>query len=359
MDMEKKRLRDFGIAPGIFGPGKLNAITDVPGVRVGQVTLVQGENIRTGVTAVVPHAGNVYQDRVPAVLAVGNGFGKLCGSTQLEELGELETPVLLTNTLSVFDAASALIAWTLEQKGNERVRSVNPVVGETNDGYLNDIRRQAVTKDHVRQALSGARKGPVAEGSAGAGTGTVCFGWKGGIGSSSRRLPGDMGGYHVGVLVQTNFGGRLQMMGAPLHDLHDLKTPASGDGSIMIVVATDAPLSDRNCRRLAWRSFAGLARSGSSLANGSGDYAIAFSTASTVRRTALQRKQVSRMLDLPNDLLSPLFQAVIEATEEAIANSLWAAETMTGTHGRTVHALPREAVLARLREHRLVAGSTA
>ena len=349
MEIEGKRPRDFGIAPGIFKPGKLNAITDVPGVRVGQVTLVEGSDVRTGITAVLPHAGNIYQDRVPAGLAVGNGFGKLTGATQLQELGELETPVLLTNTLSVHDVAGALISWTLEQKGNEAVRSVNPLVGETNDGYLNDIRRRAVTEAHVRQALAGARKGPVAEGAVGAGTGTVCFGWKGGIGSSSRRLPGDMGGYRLGVLVQSNFGGRLQIMGVPMYDLHEKAAPQKGDGSIMIVIATDAPLSDRNLGRMAWRSFAGLARCGSSLANGSGDYATAFSTATAVRRTAARRRQVSRFLELANENMSPLFQAVIETTEEAIYNSLWAATTMTGYRARTVSALPLEKVLARLR----------
>jgi len=348
--MDKKRPREWGIAPGIFEPGKLNAITDVAGVRVGQVTLVEGEDIRTGVTAVLPHAGNVYQDRVPAGLAVGNGFGKLTGSTQLNDLGELETPIVLTNTLSVHDAASALTGWTLQQKGNEAVRSVNAVAGETNDGYLNDIRHRVVNEEHVRQALSTARKGPVAEGAVGAGTGTVCFGWKGGIGSSSRRLPDELGGYLLGVLVQTNFGGSLQMMGVPLYDIHEKQVPTGDDGSIIIVIATDAPLSDRNCRRLAWRSFAGLARSGSSLSNESGDFAIAFSTASGVRRSALLRRQVSRPLELPNEMLSPLFQATIEATEEAIYNSLWAAETMTGYRGRTVYALPREAVLARLKK---------
>ena len=348
--MDKKRPRDWGIAPGIFATGKLNAITDVPGVRVGQVTLLEGEDIRTGVTAVLPHAGNVFQDRVPAGLSMGNGFGKLTGATQLKEFGELETPIVLTNTLSVHDAASALIGWTLERKGNEAVRSVNPVACETNDGYLNDIRRRMISEGHVRQALSRARKGPVVEGAVGAGTGTVCFGWKGGIGSSSRHLPDDMGGYLLGVLVQTNFGGSLQMVGVPLYDIHEKQVPTGADGSIIILVATDAPLSDRNCRRLAWRSFAGLARSGSSFSNESGDYAIAFSTASGVRRSALRRRQVSRPLELPNELLSPLFQAAIEATEEAIYNSLWAAETMIGYRGRTVYALPCEAVLARLKK---------
>jgi D-aminopeptidase len=346
--MGDKRPRDFGIAPGIYKTGKLNAISDVPGVRVGQVTLLEGSEIRTGVTAVLPHGGNLYQDRVPAGLAVGNGYGKLTGVTQLEALGELETPIILTNTLSVHEAAGALIAWTLEQAGNEAVRSVNAVAGETNDGYLNNIRRRVVSEAHVRQALEKARKGPVEEGAVGAGTGTVCFGWKGGIGTSSRRLPGDMGGYYLGVLVQTNYGGQLQIMGRSMVDLPDQRGPAGGDGSIMILIATDAPLSDRNLGRLAWRSFAGLARSGSSLSGGSGDYAIAFSTATAVRRSAAQRRQVIRRLELGNDNLSPLFQAVIEATEEAIYNSLWAATTMSGYRERTVYALPQEEVLVRL-----------
>jgi D-aminopeptidase len=345
--MEEKRPRDFGIAPGIYKPGKLNAITDVPGVRVGQVTLIEGSDVRTGVTAVLPHAGNIYQDRVPAGLAVANGFGKLTGGTQLVELGELETPLVLTNTLSVHEAASALTTWTIRQSGNESVRSVNPVAGETNDGYLNDIRRRAVTQEDVLQALKKARKGIIEEGAAGAGTGTVCFGWKGGIGTSSRRLPEDMGGYLTGVLVQTNFGGVLQIMGRVMSELPEPHSATSGDGSIMIVVATDAPLSDRNLRRLAWRSFAGLARTGSSFSNGSGDYAVAFSTAKGVRRTALQRRKLMRTLELGNDALSPLFQAVIEATEEAIYNSLWAATTMTGFNGRTVYAIPHEEVLSR------------
>jgi D-aminopeptidase len=261
----------------------------------------------------------------------------------------METPIVLTNTLSVHEVASALIAWTLEQDGNERVRSVNPVAGETNDGYLNDIRRRVVTGEHVRLALTKARKGPVEEGAVGSGTGTVCLGWKGGIVTSSRCLPGDMGGYHVGVLVQTNFGGQLQIMGRSMAGLGHEVMSAGDDGSIMILVATDAPLSDRNLRRLAWRSFASVARSGSSMSNGSGDYAIAFSTATAVRRKAVQRRTVRPTRELGNDSLSPLFQAVIEATEEAIYNSLWAATAMTGFRGRTVYALAQEGVLGRLK----------
>jgi D-aminopeptidase len=314
---------------------------------VGHVTLVEGNDVRTGATAILPHGGNLYQDRVPAGLAVGNGFGKLTGMSQLQELGELETPILLTNTLAVPRAVEVIIEWTLEQKGNEAARSVNPVVGETNDGWLNDIRQMALTKADFRQALETAVAGlPVAEGSVGAGTGTVCFGWKGGIGSSSRRLPPDSGGYTLGVLVQANFGGYLQIRGVPVGKavLEEMGDQSDQDGSIMIVLATDAPLSDRNLSRLAWRTFAGLAHTGSSLSNGSGDYAIAFSTAQKVRRTARKRSEVSSFVELPNELISPLFQAAIEATEEAIYNALLMATTVTGYKGRTVHCLPIEEV---------------
>lgn len=346
----RRRARDLGIAPGILPMGKWNAITDVSGVRVGQVTLIDGEDVRTGVTAVLPHAGNIFQDKVPAGLAVGNGFGKLTGSTQLEELGEIETPIVLTNTLAVPRAAEALIEWTLEMNGNENVRSVNPLVGETNDGVLNDIRKMAISKEHVRRALATAESGPVSEGCVGAGTETVCFGWKGGIGTSSRLLPKSLGGYTVGVLVQSNFGGVLQMDGIPLgrrlgqYYLKDELNDASADGSIMILVATDAPLSDRNLKRLARRGLAGLARTGASMSDGSGDYAIAFSTAEEVCRTAERRKQIWAYPEVPNAQTSPLFQAVIEATEEAIYNSLCMAETMTGYKGNTVHALPLDEV---------------
>jgi D-aminopeptidase len=291
MEPPRKRARELGITPGVLPTGKWNAITDVRGVQVGQVTLIEGEDIRTGVSAILPHAGNVFQERVPAGIAVGNGFGKLMGSTQVQELGEIETPIVLTNTLAVPVAAEALIEWTLSQKGNEEVRSVNPVVGETNDGWLNDIRLRVVKKESVLEALNVAESGPVEEGCVGAGTGTVCFEWKGGIGTSSRVLPKSLGGYTVGVLVQSNFGGILQMGGIPVgrelgqYYLKDELNDASADGSVMIVIATDASLSDRNLTRLAKRGLAGLARTGASMSNGSGDYAVAFSTADDVRRS--------------------------------------------------------------------------
>lgn len=335
----------MGIQPGVLPIGKWNTITDVQGVKVGQVTLIEGDDIRTGVTAILPHGGNNYQDKVPAGVAVGNGFGKLMGFTQVEELGEIETPIVLTNTLSVPVAAEALIEWTLGQGGNEDVRSINPVVGETNDGWLNDIRARAVRKDSVLDALNKAESGPVEEGCFGAGTGTVCFGWKGGIGTSSRVLPKSQGEYTLGALVQSNFGGVLQMNGIPVgrelgqyHMKDDLDRNA--DGSIMIVLATNAPTSDRNLKRLAKRGLAGLGRTGASMSNGSGDYVIAFSTHEEVRRTSERRGKVWAYPEVPNDLASPLFQAAIEATEEAIYNSLCMAETMTGYHRRTVHALP-------------------
>ncbi len=326
--------------------GGWNAITDVHGVKVGHVTLVEGDGTRTGVTAILPHNGNIFQDKVPAGIAVGNGFGKLVGFTQVRELGEIETPIVLTNTLAVPIAAEALIDRTLNQDGNEDVRSVNPVVGETNDGWLNDIRLRVVNKESVIEALNVAESGLVEEGCVGAGTGTVCFGWKGGIGTSSRVLPKSLGGYTVGALVQSNFGGILQMDGIPVgrelgqYYLKDELDDASADGSVMIVIATDASLSDRNLTRLAKRGLAGLARTGASMSNGSGDYVIAFSTAEDVRRTRERRSKTCAYPEMPNDLTSPLFQAAIEATEEAIYNSLCMAETMTGYLGRTVKALP-------------------
>jgi D-aminopeptidase len=348
----RKRVRELGISPGILPTGKWNAITDVAGVKVGHVTLIEGDDVRTGVTAILPHPGNMYQDKVPAGIVVGNGFGKLIGSTQVEELGEIETPIVLTNTLSVPRAAEALIDWTLAQAGNEEVRSVNPVVGETNDGLLNNIRKMAVTKAHVIDAIQHAATGPVAEGCVGAGTGTVCFGWKGGIGTSSRVLPDGLGGYTVGVLVQSNFGGVLQMDGLPVgkklgqYYLKDQLEDASADGSIMIVVATDAPLSDRNLKRLAKRGLAGLARTGASMSSGSGDYVIAFSTAEDVRRTIERRNKVWAYSEVPNEWMSPLFEAVIESTEEAIYNSLCMAETMIGYGNRTIEALPLDKLKA-------------
>jgi len=322
------RARDLGIAPGNLLPGPLNAITDVPGVRVGQVTVREGDRVRTGVTAILTHDGNIFQEKAPAGLAVLNGFGKLAGSTQVLELGEIETPILLTNTLAVGRAIEAINRWTLSRPGNERVTSVNAVVGETNDSRLNDIRAGFPTVEQMVTAIETAAPGPVAEGSVGAGTGTVAFGVKGGIGTSSRKLPGKQGGYMIGVLVQSNYGGDLRIDGQLFKDLQ--RPEADTDGSIMIIVATDAPLSDRNLRRLAERAFAGLARTGSALSNGSGDYALAFSTVGAVRRTAERRAEASSVLDLPNDRMSPLFQAVIEATEEAILNSLFMAETTSG-----------------------------
>jgi D-aminopeptidase len=351
MNTPRQRVRELGITSGVLPVGKWNAITDVPEVRVGHVTLVEGEDVRTGVTAILPHRGNLFQDKVPAAIAVGNGFGKLAGVTQVDELGEIETPIILTNTLSVPRAAEALIEWTLQQADNEEVRSVNPVVGETNDGYLNNIRKMAVTKEHALQAIDRATTGPVSEGCVGAGTGTVCFGWKGGIGTGSRSLPQNLGGYAVGALVQTNFGGILQIDGIPVgkrlgqYYLKESPEAPSADGSVMIVLATDAPLSDRNLRRLAKRGLAGLARTGASMSNGSGDYVIAFSTAAEVRRTAERRSKVWAYPDVPNDLMSPLFESAIEATEEAIYNSLCMAETMTGYRGRRSHALPLNEVL--------------
>jgi D-aminopeptidase len=346
METPRRRVRELGLAPGILPVGKWNAITDVKEVRVGHVTLIEGEDIRTGVTAILPHEANFFQEKVPAAIVVGNGFGKLIGFTQVEELGEIETPIVLTNTLAAPRAAEAIIEWTLTQKGNENVLSVNPVVGETNDGILNNIRKMAVTKEHVIMAIDHACSGPLAEGGVGAGTGTVCFGWKGGIGTSSRVLPVKLGGYTVGALVQTNFGGLLQMNGVPIgkelgqYYLKEHLENDSADGSIMIVLATDAPLSERNLKRLARRGLAGLARTGASMSNGSGDYVIAFSTSKDVRRTQERRSKVWAYPQVPNDLMSPLFQAAIEATEEAIYNSLCMAETMTGCRGVTIEQLP-------------------
>jgi D-aminopeptidase len=324
-------------AQSMYPCGALNAITDVAGVCVGHMTLIEGDDIRTGTTAILPHNGNLYQDRAPAGIVVANGFGKLMGYTQVRELGEIETPILLTNTLCVPRAADAILDWTLSQAGNEDVRSVNPVVGETNDGTLNNIRQRALTVQHHLDAINGARGDAVQQGCVGAGTGTMAFGYKGGIGSSSRVLPSEHGGFTVGALVQSNFGGVLQVLGhRPIARAADR---ASGDGSIMIVIATDAPLSDRNLTRLARRAFAGLARTGASFSNGSGDYAIAFSVAESVRRTSQRRATRYAYEELPNDQMSPLFQAVIEATEEAIYNSLFYAHDMHGHGGTFARAL--------------------
>ncbi|HJP57506.1 MAG TPA: P1 family peptidase [Gemmatimonadales bacterium] len=349
----RMRARDLGVAPGVLEPGPRNAITDVAGVRVGQATLIEGDSIRTGVTAILPHAGNPYLDRVPAAVVVGNGFGKLLGSTQVNELGELESPILLTCTLCVWRAADALVGWMLEQPGMERVRSLNPLVAETNDGLLNAIRSRPIGAEQVRAALAAADTGRVAEGSVGAGTGTVAFGWKGGIGTSSRHLADRYGGWTVGVLVQTNFGGVLQVMGAPVGEALGWPrtngiTMPSGDGSIIMVVATDAPVSDRNLRRLASRALMGLGRTGSTASNGSGDYVIAFSTAREVRRAADARRLTTT--ELSNDDMSPLFGAVVEATEEAIYNSLFMATTVT-SRGATVQAIPLDRVRDILRKY--------
>jgi D-aminopeptidase len=361
---ERARARDLGVAPGIFAPGANNAITDVAGVRVGQVTLSEGERVRTGVTAILPHEGNAYRSRVPAALHVGNGFGKFAGSTQINELGELETPILLTCTLCVWKAADAMAAWLLEQPDMQQVRSINPVVGETNDGDLNDIRARPITAETVRRALETAKAGPVQEGSVGAGTGTITFGWKGGIGTSSRVLPESLGGWTIGVLVQSNFGGVLQVAGAPVGrelgryafqnavavqpGVEDGPADDRGDGSVIIVIATDAPLSDRNLRRLASRAMMGLGRTGSSASNGSGDYALAFSTAASVRRTFDAPRHT--ITELANEQMSGVFQASVDAVEEAVYNSLFMATTVSG-NGYTAEAIPLDRVRKILDEH--------
>jgi D-aminopeptidase len=350
----RARARDLGVAPGVFRPGANNAITDVSGVLVGQTTVTDGDSVHTGVTAIRAHGGNQYLDRVPAAVHVGNAFGKLVGSTQVKELGELETPILLTCTLCVWKAADTMVEWMLGQPGMERVGSLNPVVGETNDGGLNAIRSRPITPEHVRAALEGAKSGPVAEGSVGAGAGTQAFGWKGGIGTSSRVVPKTLGGYTVGVLVQSNFGGILQVLGAPVgkelgrYAFKNEVDRERGDGSIMMVVATDAPLSDRNLERLAARAMMGLGRTGSSASNGSGDFVIAFSTAPSVRRrltpTGGGAEPLTRQTeDVTNDAMSGLFEAVVEATEESIYNSLFMATPVTA-RGRTVDAIPLDRV---------------
>ena len=347
---DRGRARDFGIEPGILAPGKWNAITDVEGVSVGHKTLILGDSVRTGVTVIRPHSGNLFMEKVPAAVSVGNGFGKAIGFTQVRELGNLETPVALTNTLSVFTVANALVDHTLSLPGNESVRSVNPVAGETNDGWLNDIRGRHVEKQHVLEALSIASEGPVEEGNVGAGTGTLCLGFKGGIGTSSRKVSDTQGGYTVGILVQTNFGGILSINGAPVgeelknhylaqHITHQV------DGSCMIVIATDAPLSARNLERLASRSFLALGRVGSFMSNGSGDYAIAFSTHPECRILYNPDQAIDTVPELSNENISPLFLAVVEATEEAIYNSLFMAEDMEGQKGRMMKALPVESTL--------------
>ncbi len=347
--------RDLGIAPGVYPAGALNAITDVDGVRVGHTTVIEGDRVRTGVTAIVPHGGNVFQDKVAGAVFVGNAFGKLAGSTQVNELGTIETPIVLTNTLSVGAAMDAVVRYTIGQAGNEQVRSVNALVGETNDGGLNDIRGLHVTRQHVLEAIVNAKSGAVAEGTVGAGTGTVCYGWKGGIGTSSRKLGADRGGYTVGVLAQTNFGGNLTIAGVPI--FKSLQPPrrgsavaraegvdarASGDGSCMLVVATDAPIDARDLRRLAARAVFGLARTGSSYSNGSGDFAIAFTTSPELRsRFNAEAAQARRIL--PTDATSPLFEAALEATEEAVYNSMFQATTVRSANG-SAEAIPVDRV---------------
>ena len=361
-DEPRPRARDLGLAPGVFPPGPINAITDVPGVRVGHATIVAGDDVRTGVTAVLPHGGNLFREKVAGAVFVGNAFGKLAGSTQVEELGTIETPIVLTNTLAVGAAVEAVVGYTLDQQGNDDVGSVNALVGETNDGGLNDIRGGHVGREHVLAAIRDARGGPVAEGSVGAGTGCVCFGWKGGIGTASRALPARHGGWTLGVLVQANFGGVLTIAGAPVgkalgrHAFREEPTKAapdrSADGSCMIVVATDAPLDSRDLRRLAARAVFALARTGSSYSHGSGDYAIAFSTSPAARARHGEREPRPRAI-LPSESASPLFQAALEATEEAVYNALLRATTTTG-RGRTVEALPIDRLRDILRHHRII-----
>lgn len=373
---QRPRAREAGIIVGVLPPGPLNAITDVSGVLVGHTTIVRLENIRTGVTAILPHGGNLFREKVPGAVFVGNGFGKLMGSTQVNELGEIETPILLTSTLSVPRVADALMDYMLALPGNEEVQSVNPLVAETNDGYLNDIRGRHITREDVLAAIKNARSGIVDEGAVGAGTGTVAFGFKGGIGTASRKLPAGLGGYTVGLLVQSNFGGILTINGAPVgrelaqYYLKDQlsatdpsgnrnstphrKSPNQADGSIIMVIATDAPVDARNLGRMAARAMSGLARTGSAGSNGSGDYAICFSTSNDVRirvpANPVDRNAPRNLKSLPNDAMSPLFLAVIEATEEAIYNSLFRAHTITG-RGRTVDALPLDRTFEILRKH--------
>jgi D-aminopeptidase len=367
----RPRSRDLGIVVGVLPPGSLNAITDVAGVRVGHATVIKADSVRTGVTAILPHPGNLFQEKVPAAIFVGNGFGKLMGSTQVRELGEIETPILLTSTLNVARVADALLDWMLALPGNEQVRSVNPIVAETNDGYLSDIRGRHVGQAEVFQALSSAQSGPVEEGSVGAGTGTTAFGFKGGIGTASRVVPRSAGGYTVGVLVQTNFGGVLTINGAPVgrelgqyYLKEQLEPPQRGqrdtratdraDGSIIIIVATDAPLDSRNLDRLAARAMLGLARTGSPSTNGSGDYVIAFSTAAGNRIRS--SGTIQQAATLGNEMMSPLFLAVVEATEEAIYNSLFRATTVTGIDGHRSEALPIERTLEILKRNGALQG---
>lgn len=366
----RPRVREIGLKIGVLPTGFFNSITDVEGVLVGNSTIIRGDNIRTGVTAILPHNGNLFREKVPAAVFVGNGFGKLMGSTQVNELGELETPILLTSTLSVPKVGDYLIDYMLALPGNESVQSINPLVAETNDGFLNDIRGRHITQNDVFNAIKNAKTGETEEGAVGAGTGTVTFGWKGGIGTSSRKIPQSLGGYTVGVLVQSNFGGVLSIDGVPvgvelgkyyLKDTleadkkvsnNDFDINNSADGSIIIVIATDAPVDARQLKRMALRAMSGLAKTGSAMTNGSGDYAIAFSTAPENRIKPLEGKQLSRNVQLlANDSMSPLFLATIEATEEAILNSLFKATTTNGRNGRTIEALPVDKTKEILRKY--------
>ncbi len=356
---ERQRARHYGIRIGVLPTGAHNAITDVAGVRVGHVTLVQGEQVRTGVTAILPHAGNLFQEKVPAAVYVGNGFGKLAGSTQVQELGNLESPIVLSNTLAVGTAMNAVVGYTLQQPGNEQVQSVNAVIGETNDGFLNYIRGRHVREEHVLQAIAQASTGPVAEGNVGAGTGTVCFGYKGGIGTASRKLPASLGGYTVGVLVQSNFGGVLQIDGVPVGEAlgqfaYSKQVMESADGSCMIIVATDAPVDARNLERLASRAMLGLGKTGGIASNGSGDYVIAFSTNEVLRIPHASPDKTQTFPLLRNDDMSPLFMAAIEATEEAIINSLFMAQPMQGKEGRRIEALPLDRVIKLMKKHHAI-----
>jgi D-aminopeptidase len=352
----KKTVREQGIIIGVMKPGKWNTITDVPGVLVGHTTIIKGDSVRTGATAIVPYAGNIFQQKVPAAIFVGNGFGKLTGITQVSELGTLEVPVVLTNTLSVAAAVEAVVDHTIRQPGNNNVQSVNAVVGETNDSWLNDIRGRHVTREDVLGAISGARSGPVDQGNVGAGTGTICFGFKGGIGTSSRKIPANLGGYTVGVIVQTNFGGVLEIAGVPVgKELGKFSFSDqllnNVDGSCMIVVATDAPISARNLQRLAKRAFMGLAKTGGIASNGSGDYVIAFSTNDSLRVPHSPNNPLLVQPELHNDFITPLFMAAIEATEEAIINSLFTAERLKGFKGHEVEPLPLDLVLPIMKKY--------
>ncbi len=351
---QEKRVRDYGIEIGVLKPGINNAITDVTGVKVGHTTLIKGKNIRTGVTAILPHSDNIFQYKVPAAIYLGNGFGKLAGYTQVKELGNLETPIILTNTLSVPTASNALISYTLKQSGNKNVRSVNSVVGETNDGYLNDIRGRHVTEEDVLSAINNAKSGKVIEGNVGAGTGTICFGYKGGIGTSSRVIPKKFGGYTVGVLVQTNFGGVFQLNGVPVAkelDNYPRNYTYDVDGSCMIIIMTDAPLSARNLERLAKRAMLGLAKTGGIASNGSGDYVIAVSTAKENRIPYKSTTKLVENIELRNTAITPLFLATIEATEEAILNSLFAAKTIKGRDNHQIKSIPIDTIIEIVKKH--------